>query len=187
MPPTFTLNQTTGLLTPAHFIRSPNCDDRPRIDDITVLVIHAISLPPGCYGDDYIAQLFTNCLPADAHPYFADIACMKVSAHFLIRRDGALIQFVPTHLRAWHAGVSDFNGRENVNDFSIGIELEGCDQHPFDPPQYQTLTRLIKALRTAYPIPLDHIVGHNQIAPTRKTDPGPHFDWQHLRTALSQN
>ena len=159
--------------------KSPNCDDRPPGTCISLLVVHGISLPPGRFGGDEVERLFTNRLEPDAHPYFAGLAGMRVSAHFLIRRNGALLQFVPCARRAWHAGVSAWQGRERCNDFSIGVELEGTDDVPYAGAQYAMLARLAKALRRRYPI--DDIVGHSDIAPGRKTDPGPAFDWARLR------
>jgi AmpD protein len=179
------LSTDTGLLDQARYIASPNCDERPDPDDIDALVIHAISLPPDEFGGDYIEHLFTNCLDPAAHPYFEEICGLNVSAHFLIRRDGALIQFVPTHLRAWHAGRSELNGREELNDFSVGIELEGCDTMAFDDNQYQVLSQLVNAIRETYPaITGSRIVGHSDVAPGRKTDPGPCFDWSRFRRML---
>ncbi len=141
-------------------------------------MIHNISLPPGEFGGPWIEQLFLNRLDPTAHPYFARIAHLRVSAHLLIRREGALVQFVPLSLRAWHAGASCFQGRERCNDFSIGIELEGADDIPYAPAQYQTLARVTRDLQRRYRrIDRDHIVGHSDIAPERKTDPGPAFDW----------
>lgn len=163
-----------GLLAGGEYIPSPNFDERPA-GDIDLLVIHNISLPPDEFGGDGVERLFTNTLDAEAHPYYPAIAGLKVSAHFFIRRDGRLIQFVPCSERAWHAGVSSWQGRGRCNDFSIGIELEGCDTLPFTDPQYETLHELTQALRAAYP--LRGIAGHSDIAPGRKTDPGPHFDW----------
>ncbi len=158
---------------------SPNHDDRPQNTTIDVLVIHAISLPPRCYGNQYVENLFTNRLDANAHPYFVNIAESKVSAHFYIKRDGEIIQFVATHCRAWHAGKSVFKGRQRVNDFSIGIELEGCDEHEFETSQYASLAILTRCLRTAYPLIIrENIIGHSDISVGRKTDPGPFFDWQ---------
>ncbi len=188
-PPPLRLDRRTGRVRPAIFIPSPNCDARPPDTPIEVLVIHAISLPSGRYGGDHIERLFTNRLREDAHPSFAEMGLdkLKVSAHFLIKRGGELLQFVPTHLRAWHAGESDFRGRQQVNDFSLGIELEGCDQEAFEPPQYDTLSQLAPLLMQHYPaIKPHHIVGHSDISPTRKTDPGPCFDWQRLRRAIPQ-
>lgn len=163
-----------GLLAGCEFIPSPNFDERPG-GSIDLLVIHSISLPPDEFGGDGVQRLFTNTLDADAHPYYRTIATLKVSAHFFIRRDGRLIQFVPCGKRAWHAGVSSWQGRERCNDFSIGVELEGCDTLPFTDAQYEMLRRVTLALRAAYP--LRSIAGHSDIAPGRKTDPGPHFAW----------
>ncbi len=165
---------TRGLLAGCEYIPSPNCDDRPA-GAIELLVIHNISLPPGEFGGDGVQRLFTNTLDATAHPYYPAIAGIKVSAHFLLRRDGRIIQFVPCSKRAWHAGESCWQGRSCCNDFSIGVELEGSDAAPFTAAQYATLERLTKALRAAYPI--CGIAGHSDISPQRKTDPGPCFDW----------
>lgn len=166
-----------GIASNATFIDSPNCDARPQ-DDISLVVIHNISLPPGEYGGDGVIELFTNRLDAAAHPYYAEIHQLKVSAHFFIRRDGHLLQFVACSRRAWHAGVSSWRGRERCNDFSIGIELEGSDDEAFAAAQYITLNRLLAALKAAYPI--RDVVGHCDVAPGRKTDPGPCFDWSQL-------
>jgi AmpD protein len=149
---------------------------------IDLLVVHNISLPPRCYGGQAIIDLFTNRLDCAAHPYFEQLRGLRVSAHFLIRRDGTLLQFVPCAKRAWHAGVSSHLGRERCNDFSIGVELEGSDFDPFEPAQYGMLVELTRTLRTRYPI--DHLAGHSDIAPGRKTDPGPYFDWPALRAAV---
>ncbi|MGC4244919.1 MAG: 1,6-anhydro-N-acetylmuramyl-L-alanine amidase AmpD [Herbaspirillum sp.] len=154
---------------------SPNCDERPEGVAAELLVIHNISLPPGEFGGPHIADLFCNRLDFDAHPYFDQLRPLRVSAHFLIRRDGEVVQFVPAHRRAWHAGVSSFEGRERCNDFSIGIELEGTDFEPFTEAQYATLVKLSQALVTRYG--LTAVAGHEHIAPVRKTDPGPFFDW----------
>lgn len=184
--PRFTLARATGRVTPAAFVESPNCDPRPPGARIEVLVIHAISLPPGQYGGGHIERLFTNRLDAGAHPAFAEIRRLKVSAHFLIKRDGALLQFVPTHLRAWHAGASSFRGRRRVNDFSLGVELEGCDHDRFEAAQYERLSALARFLMDCYPaIRPGHLVGHSDIAAGRKTDPGPCFDWRRLRAAVA--
>lgn len=164
-----------GWLSGVRRIASPNCDARPSGTAIDLLVIHNISLPPGQFGGDAVAQLFTNTLSADAHPYYAQLKGLKVSAHFLIRREGVIVQFVPCGKRAWHAGVSSWQGRSACNDFSIGIELEGCDEVPFSDRQYAALGRLARLLQRNYPIRA--IVGHADIAPGRKTDPGPCFDW----------
>ena len=165
---------------------SPNCDARPDESDISLIVIHGISLPPGKFGDDYIDQLFTNKLNMNAHPYFKEISGLKVSSHLLIRRDGELVQYVPLQKRAWHAGVSSYKNRENCNDFSIGIELEGADETPYSDIQYQVLAETIKSLLQSYPaLSEDTIAGHSDIAPGRKTDPGIAFDWQYLSRLLS--
>lgn len=150
---------------------------------VDLIVIHAISLPPGEFGGDAIERLFTNTLDPALHPYYRQIHRLRVSAHFLIRRDGAMVQFVSCERRAWHAGVSSWRERERCNDFSVGIELEGCDTLPFEAAQYERLATLIVAVEQRYPI--SHIVGHADIAPGRKTDPGPHFDWPRLRADLA--
>jgi len=171
-----------GFIPSAKFISSPNADDRDNQDEINLLVIHGISLPPGDFGGESISQLFSNRLPKHEHPYFTEIAHLEVSAHVLIRRDGALIQYVPFTKRAWHAGVSTFEGREKCNDFSIGIELEGTDEIPYTKEQYQQLARLTKSLMAKYPeITPERVAGHCHIAPDRKTDPGPSFDWKYFR------
>lgn len=176
----------SGLLDNATQVPSPNCDERPAQTLIDLIVIHGISLPPREYGGTYIDALFTNCLDAQAHPYFQTIHTNKVSAHVLIRRDGAMIQYVPFHLRAWHAGESCFEGRTRCNDFSIGIELEGSDDEPYQPAQYTSLAALLTSLLASYPtLSAQRIVGHCDIAPGRKTDPGPSFDWQQLRSLLA--
>ena len=179
------LDRANGLMAGARQVLSPNADDRPAGAEVEILIVHAISLPPGQYGGPGVEQLFCNCLPAGEHPFYRAIADLRVSSHFFIRRDGELVQFVPVNRRAWHAGKSFCEGRERVNDFSIGIELEGDDEHPFENPQYDTLTALTRALITAYPaITPYRIYGHSDIAPGRKTDPGPHFDWRRYRQAL---
>ncbi len=166
-----------GWLSRARRVDSPNADERPG-GEISLVVIHAISLPPSQFGSDDILRLFTNTLDPDEHPYFAQISSLRVSAHFLIRRDGELIQFVSCNKRAWHAGVSSWSGRERCNDFSLGIELEGCDELPFDDAQYIQLIGLLETLREHYAIRA--IVGHSDIAPFRKTDPGPFFEWKRI-------
>lgn len=171
-----------GWLADAQHTPSPNCDDRPSHMTIRLLVIHAISLPPNQFGGDAVAQLFTNTLDHAAHPYYQTLVGLHVSAHFLIRRDGQLLQFVSCLQRAWHAGASIWQGHPRCNDFSIGVELEGSDFVPFTPVQYQTLHHLTLALRQHYP--LCGIAGHQHIAPQRKTDPGVYFDWQGYLTAL---
>lgn len=162
---------------------SPNFNQRPQADDISLIVVHNISLPPNEFGGPFIEQLFTNQLDPTAHPYFATIAHLQVSAHLLVRRDGEVVQFVPFIQRAWHAGQSCYQGRSNCNDFSIGIELEGADDVPYTQQQYQQLAHLIGVLRQYYPQPL-HLTGHSDIAPERKTDPGPAFDWHYLQQLL---
>jgi AmpD protein len=171
-----------GLLPGATYIASPNFDERPADAAVDLVVVHAISLPPGEFGGDGIERLFTNRLDPAAHPYYQGIHALRVSAHFLIRRGGELIQFVPCTRRAWHAGVSAWRGRQRCNDFAIGIELEGCDERPFENVQYAVLARLIRVLRRSYAIA--DIVGHADVAPGRKTDPGPHFDWARLKRML---
>lgn len=172
-----------GLLSDCEYVPSPNCDDRPG-GVIELLVIHNISLPPDEFGGDGVQQLFTNTLDAKAHPYYATIAGIKVSAHFFVRRDGHIIQFVSCLKRAWHAGESCWQGSSRCNDYSLGIELEGADTVPFTDAQYVALQALTLALRAAYPI--GGIAGHSDIAPLRKTDPGPRFDWLRYLTSLSQ-
>ena len=159
-------------------IDSPNADERPEGEHVSLIVVHAISLPPAEFGSDAIVRLFTNCLDPAQHPYFQTISALRVSSHFLIRRDGEPIQFVACRRRAWHAGVSSWKGRERCNDFSIGIELEGCDELPFEDVQYRQLAELIEVLCAPYPITA--LAGHSDIAPGRKTDPGPCFEWQRL-------
>lgn len=171
-----------GLLEGARYIASPNCDTRPDNSPIRLLVIHNISLPPNEYGGNGVIELFTNQLDPAAHPYYAIIKDLKVSSHFLIRRDGEIIQFVPCGLRAWHAGASTWRECERCNDFSLGIELEGSDFEPFSEIQYEQLAALTAALKQRYPI--EDIAGHSDIAPGRKTDPGPLFDWAKYRAAL---
>jgi len=173
-----------GRLTPCRFVDSPNQDERPAGEAPTLLVVHSISLPPGEYGGESIERLFTNRLDASAHPYFRDIATLEVSAHFLVRRDGELVQFVAVGRRAWHAGASRWRGRSRCNDFSIGVELEGTDDGAFEPAQYGALAALIGALRERHA--LRDIAAHSDVAPGRKRDPGPGFDWPRLLAALSQ-
>lgn len=164
-----------GLLQGVRYIPSPNVDARPDGCTVSLIVIHNISLPPDQFGGPGVIQLFTNQLDPNEHPYYETIKDLRVSSHFFIRRDGELIQFVPCSQRAWHAGASNWNGRERCNDFSIGIELEGSDTTPFTDAQYACLNQLIAVLKAAYPI--QDIKGHSDIAPGRKTDPGPCFDW----------
>ena len=175
------------LLQPANFLPSPNCDDRPSPDDVSLLVIHNISLPPGQFGNRYIEDFFCNQLDCTAHPYFDEIKSLRVSSHLLIKRRGEVVQFVPFDRRAWHAGQSEYGGRSACNDFSIGIELEGADDQEFTVAQYQQLAAIINTLLTCYSqLSRDRIVGHSDIAPGRKTDPGPLFDWHTLNRFLSQ-
>ncbi len=167
---------------------SANCDERPVDAAIELLVIHGISLPPGEFGEGWIEDLFCNQLDPAAHPSFGEIYELRVSAHVLIRRDGSVIQFVPFERRAWHAGESSFEGRERCNDFSIGIELEGTDDVSYDPAQYRVLVRLVRLLMSVYPgITPQRIVGHCDVAPGRKTDPGPSFDWVLFRSMLQDD
>jgi len=175
-----------GWLPAARRVPSENCELRPSGCVPELLVIHNISLPPGEFGSDCIERFFTNCLDWDAHPFFAEIRGLRVSSHLLIQRDGQLLQFVSFDDRAWHAGASEFRGRENCNDFSIGIELEGTDLLPYTDVQYDTLVWVTQLLINSYPgMSSDRIVGHSDIAPGRKTDPGPAFDWQRFRLALA--
>ena len=170
-----------GWLRSARRIDSPNCDERPAGERVSLIVIHNISLPPDEFGGAGVFELFTNRLDPAGHPYYAGIHQLRVSSHFFIRRDGELIQFVSTEKRAWHAGVSNWKGRGRCNDFSIGIELEGCDTLPFDDRQYAALAMLLRRLGRRYPG--CDIPGHSDVAPGRKTDPGPCFDWARLRVS----
>lgn len=175
-----------GLLRSARsrFIESPNCDDRPPAAEVSLLVIHGISLPPGKFGGDGVLRLFTNTLDWTAHPFYTTLRGLRVSAHFFVRRTGEIIQFVPCGRRAWHAGESSWRGRERCNDFSIGVELEGVETRPYTERQYARLVPLAATLRRRYPIA--EIVGHSDIAPGRKTDPGPAFDWGRLRSLVGR-
>ena len=178
-------NFNDGWLSAGHKVCSPNYDERPSGVAPELIVVHGISLPPGNYGGSGIKELFTNCLNSRDHPYYARIAHMRVSAHFLIRRKGELLQFVSTSDRAWHAGQSCWKKRTNCNDFSIGVELEGCDTEAYTENQYKKLAALIVVLQNQYPrIQHDAIVGHCDVAPGRKTDPGPSFDWKKLECYL---
>jgi len=177
-----------GWVTTACRRPSANCDDRPLDGAIELLVIHGISVPAGEFGEDWIEDLFCNQLDPAAHPSFGELSELRVSAHVLIRRDGSVIQFVPFEKRAWHAGASSFEGRERCNDFSIGIELEGTDDTAYEAAQYQVLVRLTQLLMNVYPgITSSHVVGHCDIAPGRKTDPGASFDWVLFRTMLQDD
>ncbi|MHA2939432.1 1,6-anhydro-N-acetylmuramyl-L-alanine amidase AmpD [Vibrio sp. RC27] len=174
-----------GWYTSARKVESPYYNQRPSSEDISLLVVHNISLPPGEFGGPYIEQLFSGTLDPNAHPFFNAIAGLKVSAHCLIRRDGEIVQFVPFTARAWHAGASSFAGRANCNDYSIGIELEGTEFVAYTEAQYQALTNVTLAIQQQYPaISQQHITGHQYIAPLRKSDPGLSFDWRHYRTLL---
>lgn len=173
-----------GLLDTAQFIASPNCDERPIGTNISLLVIHNISLPPNEFGGDGVIELFTNQINPEAHPYYLTLQGLKVSAHFFIRRDGTTIQFVSCHDRAWHAGVSNWQGKDRCNDYSIGIELEGSDITPFTDAQYTTLIALTQCLCGHYPI--KDIAGHSDIAPDRKTDPGLWFNWQRYTAGINR-
>jgi len=180
------INLDSGWLHNVRHLPSPNCNERPEGLVVDLLVIHNISLPPGEFGTPHVDAFFTNTLDHSIHPYFEGIAHLKVSSHCLITREGEVIQYVPFHKRAWHAGASSFGGREDCNDFSIGIELEGTDFVPFTLVQYQVLAEMVKLIQAAYPaITTDRIVGHSTIAPERKTDPGPAFNWTLLGTLLS--
>lgn len=179
------VDAATGLIDTARQMPSPNHDQRPDPAAVDLLVIHAISLPPGQFGGPYIDALFCNSLDCSADPFFAEIEGLRVSAHLLIRRDGELVQYVPLHRRAWHAGVSTFAGRSRCNDFSVGIELEGADHVPYTASQYRRLANVTRAIQTRYPaITPERIVGHCDVAPGRKTDPGPAFDWDRYREEL---
>jgi AmpD protein len=186
MHKTLSIDAATGLLAGVRQVLSPHFDERPPGVLPALIVVHGISLPPGEFGGPWIDRLFSGDLPADAPPSFAGIASQRVSAHAVIRRDGAITQYVPFAARAWHAGVSSYQGRAACNDFSVGIELEGADQVPYSEPQYQSLSQLIMALCGAYPtLSIERLVGHSDIAPGRKTDPGPAFEWPRLRALLA--
>lgn len=174
-----------GWLALARHCPSPNCNERPGAAEVSLLVVHNISLPPGEYGTGCIEDFFCNQLDVGRHPYFTEIADLRVSAHLLIDRAGQLVQFVPLDRRAWHAGASEFQGRTDCNDFSIGIELEGCDHEAYTEEQYRRLVEVAKLLLAHYPsLTPERITGHSDIAPGRKTDPGPAFDWDHFRSLL---
>jgi AmpD protein len=177
----------SGLLRGVRQIASPNCDLRPAGVEPELIVVHGISLPPGEFGGPWIDRLFTNALPPEAHPYFAEVAALRVASHLVIRRDGNITQYVSFAQRAWHAGQSSYNGREACNDFSIGVELEGTDTLAYEAVQYQALADAIAALCAAYPkLTPARLVGHSDIAPGRKTDPGPAFDWPHARCLIAE-
>jgi AmpD protein len=186
--PALKVEPATGLLVGVRQVLSPHFDARPSNVVPELIVVHGISLPPGEFGGPWIDQLFTGNLPPDAHPYFRQVAApgRRVSAHVLIRRDGQIIQYVPFGARAWHAGQSEYRGRAACNDFSIGIELEGADDIPYTDAQYDQLARVVQALLDAYPmLSATHITGHSDIAPGRKTDPGPAFDWSRFRRLIA--
>ena len=184
--PVFDVDSESGRLSPARFVASPNRDARPNETEPELLVVHGISLPPGEFGGNEIEALFTNSLDWDAHPYFDGIRGFEVSAHLLIRRDGEVLQFVSFNERAWHAGQSRFHGRTRCNDFSIGIELEGEDETPYEDAQYESLIAVVNAVKDAYPkIVNRNIAAHSDVAPGRKSDPGPAFDWLRLYDGLS--
>jgi len=181
------VDKVRGLLHGVRCALSPNYDARPAEAAINALVIHAISMPPGEYGSTDVERFFCNDLDFTCHPFYREVDGVTVSAHLFIRRDGQVIQFVPFQARAWHAGVSTLDGRGRVNDFSIGIELEGSDYAPYEEAQYRALIEVTRALQAAYPgITPERIVGHADIAPERKTDPGPYFNWERYRNVLAR-
>ena len=183
----FCINLHSGTVEGARQSACSHYDDRCNENDISLLVIHNISLPPNEFGGPYIDQFFGGVLDPSEHPFFEEISDVRVSSHLLIRRDGELVQYVPLHKRAWHAGQSCFQGREKCNDFSIGIEMEGADDIPFENEQYETLALVTRLIQKAYPhITNDRITGHSDIAPGRKTDPGPKFDWEFYKGKLKQ-
>jgi N-acetyl-anhydromuramoyl-L-alanine amidase len=176
----------SGLMQSARQVASPNYDARPPGVEADLIVVHGISLPPGEFGGPWIERLFMNTLPRDHHPYFAEIGALRVSSHMLVARNGELTQFVKFTDRAWHAGQSIYCGREACNDFSIGVELEGTDTAPYEAAQYDALAEIVAALCKAYPkLSPDRVVGHSDISPGRKTDPGPEFDWQRARRSIA--
>ena len=178
----------SGWLEGAKRVLSPNCNERPDEQNVSLLVIHNISLPPGEFGGGYVERFFSNDLPIEVHPFFEEIKGLQVSAHCFISREGEVTQFVPLNQRAWHAGVSRFDGCEGCNDFSIGIELEGTDEIEYTQAQYQALVELTKSIQSDYPLITEQrIVGHSDIAPGRKTDPGVAFDWAYYRSKLSES
>ena len=180
------IDTKTGLLDSAKYIASPNRDERSGEQATDLIVLHNISLPPAQFDDNWVASLFTNCLPADRDPYFESICQLQVSSHLYIRRNGEIFQFVPFHQRAWHAGVSSYQHKTGCNDFSIGIELEGTDDIAYEQIQYETLADVLETLISSYPdLKKERIAGHCDIAPGRKTDPGDSFDWQKLKQLLN--
>jgi AmpD protein len=181
------IDSATGLLSGVRQVLSPHCDARPAGTVAELLVVHGISLPPGEFGGPWIDRLFTGTLPPEAHPFFRELAAARLSAHALVRRDGAIVQYVPFGERAWHAGASQYRGRSTCNDFSVGVELEGTDDTPYTEAQYQQLAALAAALLATYAsLSAEHIVGHSDIAPGRKSDPGAAFDWPRFRALLSE-
>jgi len=180
------INKKNGLLEPCKQCSSPNKDARPENTAIDLVVVHSISLPPGVYGGEAIEQFFQNQLDKNEHPYFEEIHALKVSSHALIKRTGEIIQFVPFHERAWHAGQSNYQGRDRCNDFSIGIELEGTDKDNFEDSQYQQLALLVSALQQTYPAVSNNITGHSDISPGRKKDPGTGFNWGKLQQYIKR-
>jgi AmpD protein len=180
------VDRESALMLGVRQIASPNHDSRPAGVAADLIVVHGISLPPGEFGGPWIDRLFTNSLPAETHPYFAEVVSLRVSSHVVVGRDGAVTQYVAFTERAWHAGKSIYQGREACNDFSVGVELEGTDTLPYEPAQYRALAQVVAALCAAYPrLSPDRLVGHSDIAPGRKTDPGPAFDWPHARRLIA--
>lgn len=176
-----------GLLAGVRQVASPNFDARPAGVSADLIVVHGISMPPGEFGGPWIDHLFTNTLPIGAHPFFSEVGELRVSAHLAVRRDGTVTQYVSFDDRAWHAGKSSYEGREACNDFSVGVELEGTDTLPYEAAQYRSLAKIVAALCTAYPnLSPERLVGHSDIAPGRKTDPGPAFDWPHARRLIGE-
>ena len=181
------VDRARGRLRAARQVATPNFDERPPGVDPSLIVLHGISLPPGKFGGPWIERLFTNRLPPDRHPFFRRIETLKVSSHLVIRRGGTILQFVPFSRRAWHAGRSSYRGRKHCNDFSIGIELEGTDRRAYTDAQYRALARAVRALLGAYPtLSAERIAGHCDVAPGRKSDPGPAFDWKRFKSALAR-
>lgn len=180
------IDRDNGLMRGARQVASPNYDSRPAGVEADLIVVHGISLPPGEFGGPWIDRLFTNTLPPEVHPYFAEVGPLRVSSHVVIERDGAVTQYVRFTERAWHAGKSSYQGRDACNDFSVGVELEGTDTLPYEAAQYAALAEVVAALCAAYPrLSPDRLVGHSDIAPGRKTDPGPAFDWPLARRLIA--
>jgi len=184
--PTSRVDPGTGLLGGARYVHSPNQDARPPGATLDLIVVHGIGLPPGEFGGPWVERLFTNALPGDAHPFFATIVDLRVSTHLFIRRDGEVVQFVPFHARAWHAGPSSWRNRVACNDFSIGIELEGADEVPYTDAQYERTASAVAALCRSYEtLAPNALAGHSDVAPGRKSDPGPAFDWERLHSGIA--